>query len=108
MMNTMKAAAGMPGAASTTKPANPTMAAVQGIDPYAVNVPMPTNMGIKDSGAPVNFSPADQIKMASTFGQSYQGKYERSVGPLMQAQPAFPPVNVATSVVPPYDLNNMA
>jgi len=69
-----------------------------------VNTPRPTNMGVKDSGAPVNFSPADQVRMASTFGQSYQGKYERSVGPLMSAQPVQPPASVATPVAQPYDL----
>lgn len=70
-----------------------------------VNTPRPVNMGVKDSGAPVNFSPADQVRMASTFGQSYQGKYERSVGPLMSA-PIQPPAGVATPAAPPYDLNN--
>jgi hypothetical protein len=76
------------------------MAAVQPV----VNTPRPVNMGVKDSGAPVNFSPTDQAKMASTFGQSYQGKYERSVGPLMSAQPVQPPAGVATPVAQPYDL----
>jgi hypothetical protein len=103
MMNTIQAAVA-PRAVPTTKPANPTMAAVQEVaQAYA---PVPVNMGVKDSGAPVNFSPTDQARMASTFGQSYQNKYERSVGPLMQAQPIQPPAGVATPVVPPYDLNN--
>ena len=104
MMNMMKAVAGTAGNASAVKPANPTMAAVQGMDPFMADVPSPINMGIKDSGAPVNFSPADQIKMASTFGQSYQGKYDRSVGPLMSTKPMQPPVGVATQVTTPYDL----
>ncbi len=78
------------------------IAAVQPV----VNTPRPVNMGVKDSGAPVNFSPTDQVRMASTFGQSYQGKYERSVGPLMSAQPVQPPIGVTTPVTPPYDLNN--
>lgn len=73
-----------------------------------VNTPRPVNMGVKDSGAPVNFSPADQTRIASTFGQSYQGKYERSVGPQISAVPNPPPANVATQIVPPYDLNSVA
>jgi hypothetical protein len=73
-----------------------------------VNTPRPVNMGVKDSGAPVNFSPADQTRIASTFGQSYQGKYERSVGPQIAAQPVQPPVSVATPVAQPYDLNSVA
>jgi len=79
---------------------DPVIASAQPI----VNTPRPTNMGVKDSRAPVNFSPVDQVKMTNMFGQSYEGKYERSVGPLISAQPVQPPVSVATPVAQPYDL----
>lgn len=61
--------------------------------------PVTFNPGIKDTGAPVTFSPKSQATMNSVFGMPVQGQYDR-----VMSSPQNPPVGVQTPIVPPYDL----
>jgi hypothetical protein len=53
------------------------------------------DMGIKSSGAPVNFSPREQNRMTNMFGQALYGSYDRSL-------PIPPPADVSIPNTPDY------
>jgi hypothetical protein len=58
------------------------------------------NPGIKQTGAPVTFSPRSQATMTGVFGAPMYGKYDRTMG-----MPKPAPAGVQTPITPPYDLN---
>ena len=57
---------------------------------------------MKDSSAPMPFSPQAQSTMANMYGQPMANSYDRNMG-----MPLAPPAAVATNTNPNYDLSNL-
>lgn len=90
----------MPG--QTVQPAMPeaiTPATEQMIKPAA---PTTINPGVKQSGAPVPFSPQSQNNMTGIFGNPVAGSYDRSMG----AGGFAPPTPTIAPIVPTDNLYN--
>jgi hypothetical protein len=60
------------------------------------------NPGIKQTGAPVPFSPGDQQSMINMYGAPMQGSFDRQI-----FTPQFPPTNVRTTITPKYNLSTL-
>ena len=80
------------GVTNTQTPMQPTTAAVD---------PRLFNPGVKQTGAPVPFSPVDQQSMINMYGAPMQGSFDRQM-----ATPQQPPVP-KMPVTPKYNLSTL-
>ena len=76
---------------NTQAPAQPVSASVD---------PRLFNPGVKQTGAPVSFSPGDQQSMINMYGTPLQDSFDRSM-------PQPPPATVKTPVAPKYNLSTL-
>ncbi len=60
------------------------------------------NPGVKQTGAPVTFTPGDQQSMVNMYGAPMQGSFDRQM-----AAPQQPPSAVKTPVAPKYNLSTL-